>query len=202
MRNPQITSYRDDRRNTVSANLIEPFEHDIRHHCRIHTEGIFTSTRTRIGTALAGTALAIGASLSGTGTAAADSIAQDPANYLIGDTVYFTYGNLANCAMRPNGDVGCDITNGTMNWYGLQISNISIDLPFLPAHPPLGPLGQHGRADSAALTPGQPAPGSGYGADATITYGGATCSGSGFRAQVTCNSKGHHFSFGFTTGYN
>ncbi|MEC3958851.1 hypothetical protein VMT65_37850 [Nocardia sp. CDC153] len=159
----------------------------------------------RIGSALAGAALAVAAvSISGSGTASADTVVANPADYLVGDTVYFSYGNLANCAMRPNGDVGCDITNGTMNWYGLQVSNISIDVAILPAHPALGPLGQHGRPGSPQLSGGGPTPGSNspYGSDATLTYGGATCSGSGFRSEVTCTSKGHQFSFGFTSGYN
>lgn len=156
-----------------------------------------------VGTAIAGTVLAAAAvSISSTAVANADTVVGDPASYLVGDTVYFSYGNMANCAIRPNGDVGCDITSGTMNWNGFQVGNISIDLPFLPAHPAFGPLGQHGRPGSLQLSGGRPAPGTAYGPDASITYAGVTCVGSGFRAEVSCSSKGHSFSFGFTSGYN
>lgn len=156
----------------------------------------------RAGSAIAGVALAAAAaSISGTAVANA-TVIENPSIYLIGNTVYFSYGNMANCSMDPNGNVGCDVANGTINWYGLPTSNISIDLPFLPAHPAIGPLGEHGRPGSAQLSSGQPGPGQAYPPDASLTYGGATCIGSGFRGEVTCNSKGHSFSFGFTTGYN
>lgn len=159
----------------------------------------------RFGSTVVGSALAIAAlSMFQLPAANADTVVVNPADYMIGDTVYFTYGNLAYCAMHSNGDVGCDIANGTMNWYGFQVSNISIDLPFLPAHPAFGPVGTHGVPGSAVLSGGGAAPGSNnpYGPDASITYGGATCTGSGFRGEVSCASKGHQFSFGFTTSYS
>ncbi|MGW4121739.1 hypothetical protein [Nocardia sp. NPDC004711] len=159
----------------------------------------------RINTALAAAALAVAAaSISSSAVANAETVVANPADYLVGDTVYFAYSNLASCAIRPNGDVGCDITNYDMRWYGLPISNISIDVPFLPAHPALGPLGLHGRPGSPQLTGGGPVPGSNspYGPDASLTYGGATCTGSGFRGVVSCTSKGHHFNFGFVSDYN
>ncbi|MFE3023662.1 hypothetical protein [Nocardia tengchongensis] len=159
----------------------------------------------RIGTALAGAALAAAAvSISGSAVANAEAVVADPNAYLVGDTVYFSYGNMANCAIKPNGDVGCDATGYDLRWYGMAVTNLSIDAAFLPAHPALGPIGVHGRSGSPALTGGGPTPGSNspYGPDATITYGGATCNGSGFRGVISCTSKGHHFNFGFVTDYN
>ncbi|RMI34832.1 hypothetical protein [Nocardia stercoris] len=159
------------------------------------------TSRVRTGTVFAGAVLAAATVSAFTPAANADSFAVDPASYLVGDTVYFTAPNLGNCAMRPNGYVGCDIVGVPMNWYGFQVNNIGIDLPFLPPHPAVGPLGTHGQ-DSQVLAPGQPGPGQAYGPDASISYGGSTCVVSGFRGEVSCSSGQHNFSFGFTTGYN
>jgi hypothetical protein len=152
----------------------------------------------RIGAAIAGTIAAIALSISGAGVANADTVV-DPSGYLVGDTVYFSYSNWASCAMHPNGWVGCDMSGRTMNWVGLQVSNISIDLSFLPAHPAIGPLGTHGQAGSRQLA-GTSAPDSS--SNASITYGGATCVTSNFRGEVSCTSQGHSFNFGFSQGYN
>ncbi|MBU3060912.1 hypothetical protein KO481_05160 [Nocardia sp. NEAU-G5] len=164
--------------------------------------GIPGGRLSRIGAAIAGTILATGAiAIAGTGVANATAVPVDPSGYLVGNTVYFTAPNLGNCAMQSNGWVGCDLAQ-TENWAGFQVSNIGIDLGFLPAHPAIGPIGTHGQAGSRQLVPPAPAPGQAYGPDASISYGGATCTVSGFRAEVSCNSQGHSFSFGFTEGYN
>ncbi|MGW4534695.1 hypothetical protein ACWEOI_27480 [Nocardia sp. NPDC004340] len=163
------------------------------------------SASVRIGTALAGAALTAAAvSISGSAVASAETVVADPNAYLVGDTVYFSYSNLANCAIKPTGDVGCDATSIDLRWYGLPVTNLTIDAAFLPAHPAIGPIGVHGRPGSPLLTGGGPTPGSNspYGPDATITYAGTTCNGSGFRGAISCNAKGHHFTFGFVTDYN
>ncbi|WP_157172431.1 hypothetical protein [Nocardia pneumoniae] len=137
--------------------------------------------RTLLGSVVAAAAV----SMAGSAVAAAapTQIAnQDPAEYLVGDTVYFAYAS-SNCAIRPNGDVGCDIPFGT-NLYGFPIYDLAIDLPFLPAHPTFGLVGAHGRPGS------QPIAG-------TINYAGASCTGGG-RGALTCTSKGHSFSFGWS----
>ncbi len=118
----------------------------------------------------------------------------NPADYLVGDTVYFSAG-YANCSMHPNGDVGCDINPGVANLYGIPINNLAIDLPFLPAHPTFGLTGPLGRPGSRSIDPGPAADGYDYGG--TINYGGASCSGGG-RGAITCYSKGHSFNFGWS----
>ncbi|WP_227984676.1 hypothetical protein [Nocardia spumae] len=153
--------------------------------------------RTFIGAAAAAVAVA-GV---GTGVASADPFVaangptvQNPADYLVGDTVYFSAG-YANCSMRPNGDVGCDISPGIANLWGIPITNLAIDLPFLPAHPTFGLTGALGRPGSRSIGSGPAADGYDYGG--TISYGGATCSGGG-RGAVSCTSKGHSFNFGWS----
>ncbi|MGW4767953.1 hypothetical protein ACWEO2_07920 [Nocardia sp. NPDC004278] len=132
-------------------------------------------------------------SLASGGVASAADL--DPAPYLVGDTVYFSYGNMASCAMHPNGDVGCDIQPGTARWFGiLPVTDLAIDLPFLPAHPTFG---QHGMAGSPGLALDPSTSTNPYPGNATISYGGATCVGSGARAELSCRSKGHSFAFGF-----
>ncbi len=149
----------------------------------------------RIGTAIAGTvAVAAAITMFGTPVASADTVA-NPSNYLVGNTVYFSYIG-ADCAMQSDGWVGCDLTGQTMNWAGFPVSNISIDLPFLPAHPAFGPLGTHGRAGSRTLD--NPV----YGTNTTLTYGGATCTTSNFRGEISCTSQGHNFNYGFSQGYS
>ncbi|MEV5652729.1 hypothetical protein AB0L57_31145 [Nocardia sp. NPDC052254] len=153
--------------------------------------------RTFVGAAAAAVAVAC----AGTGVASADPFVaangptvQNPADYLVGDTVYFSAG-YANCSMHPNGDVGCDISPGIANLWGIPITNLAIDLPFLPAHPTFGLTGALGRADSRSIGSGPSSDGYDYGG--VINYGGATCSAGG-RGAVQCNSKGHSFNFGWS----
>ncbi|MGN2637830.1 hypothetical protein ACWEKT_24915 [Nocardia takedensis] len=98
------------------------------------------------------------------------------------ETVYFSFSG-SNCAIRPNGDVGCDIPGGT-NLFGFTVHDLAIDLPFLPAHPTFGLVGPHGRPGSPPI-------------DGSLTNGGATCTGGG-RGALLCTSKGHSFSFGWS----
>ncbi|MFE3189438.1 hypothetical protein ACFXHA_10545 [Nocardia sp. NPDC059240] len=137
--------------------------------------------------AFVGVAIAAAAvSLTGTGTAGADTN-----DYLIGDTVYFNSGP-AQCSIRPNGDVGCDIASGIATWLGvIPVTDLVIDVSFLPAHPTFGAFGPHGRADARTLDQGP----NGYGS--TVSYAGATCSGGG-RGGTSCQAKGHSFSFGWS----
>ncbi|WP_157163580.1 hypothetical protein [Nocardia aobensis] len=116
----------------------------------------------------------------------------DPSDYLVGDTVYFST-SYANCSMHANGDVGCDISPGTANLWGIPINDLVISLPFLPAHPNFGLMGPHGRAGSRSIDPGATPDGYDYGG--MLRFGGATCSAGG-RAALSCSSKGHSFSFG------
>lgn len=119
---------------------------------------------------------------------------QNPADYLVGDTVYFSAG-YANCSMHPNGDVGCDISPGIAYLFGIPINNVAIDLPFLPAHPTFGLTGPLGRAGNRSIDSGPASDGYDYGG--VINYGGATCSAGG-RGAVQCSSKGHTFNFGWS----
>ncbi|MGW4715134.1 hypothetical protein [Nocardia sp. NPDC004260] len=105
-----------------------------------------------------------------------------PAQSVDEGTVYFSYAS-SNCAIRSNGDVGCDIPFGT-NLFGFTVYDLAIDLPFLPAHPTFGLSGAHGRAGSPPI-------------DGTLTNGGASCTGGG-RGALICTSKGHSFSFGWS----
>ncbi|WP_282783562.1 MULTISPECIES: hypothetical protein [unclassified Nocardia] len=139
-------------------------------------------------------AVVTAAALAVTGTGVANAQPTDhvnPTDYLIGDTVYFTAAG-ANCSIRANGDVGCDIPAGIAKWLNvIPVRDLVIDVPFLPAHPTFGAFGPQGRADSRSL-PGGPI---GYGS--TISYAGASCHGGG-RGGLSCQSKGHSFSFGWS----
>ncbi|MFE7802162.1 hypothetical protein [Nocardia sp. NPDC057440] len=129
--------------------------------------------RTFAGAAVAAVALSM------TGAAVAGAA---PAQTVDDDTVYFGYAG-ANCAIHSNGDVGCDIPGGT-NLFGFMVTDLAIDLPFLPAHPTFGLTGPHGRAGSPPIA-------------GTLTNGGASCTGGG-RGALFCTSKGHSFSFGWS----
>ncbi|MEU1993844.1 hypothetical protein ABZ511_05275 [Nocardia gamkensis] len=122
-------------------------------------------------------ALAAALSIAGAGLAGAT-----PAQTVDDDTVYFSYAS-SNCAIHSNGDVGCDIPYGT-NLYGITVYDLAIDLPFLPAHPTFGLTGSHGVAGSPPIA-------------GTLTNGGASCTGGG-RGALSCSSKGHSFSFGWS----
>ncbi|MFE3752887.1 hypothetical protein ACFXO9_01130 [Nocardia tengchongensis] len=139
--------------------------------------------------AFAGMAVAAAAiSLVGTGTASADAV--NPGDYLIGDTAYFNVGP-AQCSIKADGSAGCDIAAGIAKWLNIiPVTDLAIDMAFLPAHPTFGVFGHYGRADANTLPQGN-----GYGS--TITYAGATCSGGG-RGAIQCTSKGHSFSFGWS----
>ncbi|MGV9674870.1 hypothetical protein ACWDSJ_06295 [Nocardia sp. NPDC003482] len=127
---------------------------------------------------LAGSAL-FAAALTMAGGAVAGAA---PAQAVDNDTVYFSYAG-SNCSIHANGDVGCDIPGGT-NLYGIQVPDLAIDLPFLPAHPTFGLTGPHGIAGSPQIS-------------GTLTNGGASCTGGG-RGALYCTSKGHSFSFGWS----
>lgn len=150
---------------------------------------------------IAGSVAAIAISMAGGAVAGAEPFVaangptvQNPADFLVGDTVYFNAG-YANCSIHPNGDVGCDISPGIATLFGVPINNVAIDLPFLPAHPTFGLTGPLGRAGSRPFDPGPSVDGYDYGG--VITYGGATCSAGG-RGAVQCSSKGHTFNFGWS----
>ncbi|MBY8861341.1 hypothetical protein K7711_33035 [Nocardia sp. CA2R105] len=142
--------------------------------------------RTFVGVAVA----AVAVSMAGTAGANAAPPSVDVTPYLVGTTAYFSVDG-ANCSIESNGDVGCDIPAGMAKWYNvIPVTDLAIDLPVLPAHPTFGLFGQHGRAGSPVLPEGD-----GYGS--TISYAGATCSGGG-RGAISCSSKGHSFSFGWS----
>ncbi len=133
-------------------------------------------------------AAATALSLAGTATATADTV--NPNDYLIGDTVYFNSGP-AQCSITADGSTGCDIAPGVAKWLNLiPVTDLTIDAPFLPAHPTFGLFGPHGHPDANTLPEGN-----GYGS--TITYAGATCSAGG-RGGIQCTAKGHNFSFGWS----
>ncbi|WP_327145342.1 hypothetical protein [Nocardia sp. NBC_01327] len=136
----------------------------------------------------AGMAVAAAAiSMVGTGTANADAV--NPNDYLIGDTVYFNVG-YAQCSIKPDGTAGCDIQSGIAKWLNvIPVTDLVIDVPFLPAHPTFGVFGPYGRGDANSLPNTE--------ISSTITYAGATCYGGG-RGAIGCNSKGHSFSFGWS----
>lgn len=118
------------------------------------------------------------------GTASADEYApaQNPADYLQGDTAYFSYGSAANCAMHPGGIVGCDLPNGMIMSqvpFTPRVYDVQIDVPWFPAHPTFGIGGPRGRAGSTPL-------------QGTLSYGGATCE-IGVKGQLTCTSMGRSF---------
>ncbi|MGW5106649.1 hypothetical protein [Nocardia sp. NPDC004123] len=139
--------------------------------------------------AFAGMAVAAAAiSMACAGTANADAV--NPNDYMIGDTVYFNVGP-AQCSIKSDGTTGCDIASGIARWLNMiPVTDLAIDVPFLPAHPTFGVFGPYGRSDANTLPQGN-----GYGS--TITYAGATCSGGG-RGGILCNSKGHSFDFGWS----
>ncbi|MBY8864073.1 hypothetical protein K7711_46975 [Nocardia sp. CA2R105] len=139
--------------------------------------------RAFVGAAAAAAAM----SMLGVTTAHADAV--NPNDYMIGDTVYFNVG-YAQCSIKPDGTTGCDIAPGIAKWLGIvPVSDLAIDVAFLPAHPTFGLLGPYGRSDAKSL------PNSEF--SSTISYAGATCSGGG-RGGVGCTSKGHSFSFGWS----
>lgn len=126
-------------------------------------------------------------SMVGTGTASADAL--NPNDYKIGDTVYFNAG-YAQCSIKPDGTTGCDIAAGIARWLNIiPVTDLAIDVAFLPAHPTFGLFGPYGRSDS------RPLPNTAYGS--TISYAGATCIAGG-RGGIKCTSKGHSFAFGWS----
>ncbi|MGQ4616857.1 hypothetical protein [Nocardia sp. R7R-8] len=119
----------------------------------------------------------------------------DPADFLDGDTVYFSdWLGQANCAIHPNGDVACDLTAGYRLWGVVPITDIAIDAPFLPAHPTFGLAGQHGRPGSRWITD-VPRPEGVY-QGTSLSYAGVTCIGGLPRGATNCTSKGHSFTLG------
>ncbi|MET7771758.1 hypothetical protein [Nocardia sp. NPDC005366] len=145
----------------------------------------------RVPSVIGATIAALALSMGGAATANAAPIQAadiEVSPYLVGDSVYFSVGDV-NCAMHANGDVGCDIPAGIAKWFNIiPVTDLAIDIPFLPAHPSFT---THGRPGS----PGLPSDANGYAS--TISYGGATCFGGG-RGAIGCSSKGHSFSFGWS----
>ncbi len=145
----------------------------------------------RARTYISATIAALAMTTIGAGVANAGSPSVDPTPYLVNGTAYFSVGSV-NCDIQSNGDVGCDIPAGIAKWYDvIPVTDLAIDLPFLPAHPTFGLLGPHGRPGSLGL------PASYGDAGSSITYAGATCSGGG-RGGIYCTSKGHSFAFGWS----
>ncbi|MTE15572.1 hypothetical protein [Nocardia aurantiaca] len=131
---------------------------------------------------------AVAVTLAGNAVASADPIPLNPDDYKVGDTVYFA-ANASGCQIRPTGDVGCWYGAGGAGWFGLPVSDLVIDLPFLPAHPSFGLWGEVARpgAKSFPLDDGT------Y----TLSYAGATCTVTGgAHFTTTCTSKGHSFTRG------
>ncbi|MCX4091372.1 hypothetical protein [Nocardia sp. alder85J] len=145
--------------------------------------------RTMLGAAVAAAGLSVaGGAVAGAAPMRAADLQVDVAPYLVGDTVYFSAGG-ANCSIHPDGSAGCDIPAGIAKWYNiLPVTDLVIDIPFLPAHPEWV---QHGQPGSLSL----PSDANGY--DSTISYAGASCYGGG-RGAIGCTSKGHSFSFGWS----
>ena len=106
-----------------------------------------------------------------------DPPVQNPADYLDGDTAYFSY-NDNNCSIAKNGDVGCDLPSGYFLG-STKVFDVVIDQPALPAHSTGGLGGPHGKAGSKPL-------------GGSLTYAGAHCE-VGIKRQLTCESKGHSF---------
>ncbi|MEV6767588.1 hypothetical protein AB0N05_03045 [Nocardia sp. NPDC051030] len=147
------------------------------------------NARTLLGAAVA----AVAVMFAGNGVAAADSWV-DPADYMVGDTVYFA-GSMGGCTIRPNGDVGCDL-NGTGSFYGIPAPDLVIDVAFLPAHPTFGLFGRYARPGARSLPWDNEPP---YDREITslISYAGATCVNiTGRYASIACDSKGHYFKYG------
>ncbi|WP_019926825.1 hypothetical protein [Nocardia sp. BMG111209] len=142
-----------------------------------------------LGAAVAATGLAVaGGAVAGASPLRATDLQVDPGPYLVGDTAYFSAGS-ADCAIHADGSVGCDMPAGVARWYDiLPVTDLAIDIPFLPAHPEWV---RHGRPGSPSL----PSDANGY--DSTISYAGASCNGGG-RGAISCTSKGHSFSFGWS----
>ncbi|WP_159846878.1 hypothetical protein [Nocardia sp. CY41] len=147
---------------------------------------------------------AVGVTMTGTTVAAAapdmnnpNLIQADPADFMVGDTVYFSgWLGSSNCAIHPNGDVGCDLSPGHTLWGIVPISDVAIDVPFLPAHPTFGLGGPHGRPGSRWITDVPRPEGKVY-QGTRISYAGVICIGGLPRgAGVACTSKGHSFTDG------
>ncbi|MBL1073065.1 hypothetical protein JK358_01520 [Nocardia sp. 2] len=139
----------------------------------------------KAGTFLGAALLSAAAVVSGSGTASASTWV-DPAEYLVGDTVYFA-GTMGGCTIKPNGDVGCDL-NGTGTWYFIPVKDLAIDVAFLPAHPTFGAFGRYSRPGAKGMPMNE---------TSMINYAGATCVNSPApEYRITCDSKGHGFSYG------
>jgi hypothetical protein len=158
--------------------------------------GGMARSRRNLGRALGAAAVALSLTSFGIANALPNPYAVtpvDPGAYLVGDTVYFSTGNLTNCAIHVNGDVGCDLGQPTpLDGFVIPISvtDLAINVPFLPAHPEFGLTGPHGR-------PGSPQLGiwdNGGWLAASVSYAGATCEAPGNgRGALSCTSKGHRF---------
>lgn len=112
-----------------------------------------------------------------------------PATPAADGTVYFSYG-FADCAIGPDGSVGCNADTPvtmTMKIAGaeivlpFQVDEAVIDLGWAPAHPGFAP------GKPYALPGGNP-PIEELGG--SVSHAGATCA-IGFRASLTCDTKGH-----------
>lgn len=149
-------------------------------------------------TFLSAAVAAVAISLAGNAVASADDglTEADPADFMVGDTVYFSdWLGSPTCAIHANGDVGCDLSSGSRLWGVLPIADVTIDVPFLPAHPTFGLAGRHGQPGSRWITD-VPRDDRVY-AGTRLSYAGATCIGGRPKgAPLTCTSKGHTFTLG------
>ncbi|TSD99208.1 hypothetical protein FOS14_12640 [Skermania sp. ID1734] len=158
----------------------------------------------KVGIALV-TAAAGAVLLAGAATASAlpnpyEPVPVDPNQYLVGDTAYFDLGDGTECAIYPTGNVGCafpqpialTITGSPVR---PMVTNLVIDVPWLPAHPEPGFTGRSGSRQLGV--PVTDANGNTIGwRGAEISYAGASCGNGGERGGWGCSSKGHHFGGG------
>lgn len=114
--------------------------------------------------------------------------------------VYFSMGPF-QCAISPDGTVGCDTSSptlmsikvgGTYLPIPFQVSQVVIDVPWAPAHPGFAAGTPYtlpgGNPNISAVATGHDMWGP------SISYAGATCA-VGFHGSVTCQSKGHAWSY-------
>ncbi|MQY20651.1 hypothetical protein [Nocardia macrotermitis] len=115
--------------------------------------------------------------------------------------VYFSMNSGSfQCAISPDGSVGCDTSAKMMSMkigggnlmLPFRVSQVVIDVPWAPAHPGFAAGAVYtrsgGNPDISTLATGHDMWGP------SITYAGATCA-EGFHGSVSCQSKGHSWSY-------
>ncbi|MEV6430885.1 hypothetical protein [Nocardia sp. NPDC051463] len=156
----------------------------------MNARSFFGAAVTAVAITLAGNTIAAGAPND-------HLVEADLSDFMVGDTVYFSdWLGSANCAIHPNGDVGCDLRPGYTLWGIIPITDVTIDTPALPAHPTFGLGGQHGRPGSRWITDVPRQDGVVY-QGTRISYAGVTCIGGlPHGAATNCSAKGHNFTLG------